>query len=168
MIKLNYEVLEVTNFLDEDKSQFILDYMTSIKFPWLYMNCSTNENDGNSMFNNVLYSNGENKYYNKVCKELVDKIKPSSILRIKANLTTNVDTYKNVFPLHTDFENVENGFTSIYYVNTNNGGTAFENGKFVKSEQNKLVTFPMHFKHRTVPHTDFSYARIVLNINYTR
>ena len=81
---------------------------------------------------------------------------------------TDVDTYKNIFPLHTDFENVKNGLTSIYYVNTNNGGTAFENGKFVKSEQNKLVTFPMHFKHRAVPHTDFSYARIVININYTR
>jgi len=53
-------------------------------------------------------------------------------------------------------------------VNTNNGGTAFENGKFVKSEQNKLVTFPMNLKHRTVPHTDFSYARIVININYIK
>ena len=173
---MSYEVSEVINFLGRDKSQFILDYMTSLKFPWLYMNCSTYENDGNNMFSNVLYSawkgheigQGKSKYYDKVCKELVDKIKPLDILRIKANLTTNVDTYKNVFPLHTDFEYVKNGLTSIYYVNTNNGGTAFENGKFVKSEQNKLVTFPMHFKHRTVPHTDFSYARIVININYTR
>ena len=168
MTKLNYEVSEVTNFLDKDKSQFILDYMTSLKFPWLYMNCSTYENDGNNMFSNVLYSDGKNKYYDKVCKELVDKIKPLDILRIKANLTTNVDTYKNVFPLHTDFENVENGFTSIYYVNTNNGGTAFENGKFVKSEKGKLVTFPMNIKHRTIPHTDNNYERIVININYTR
>ena len=56
--------------------------------------------------------------------------------------------------------------TSIYYVNTNNGGTAFENGKFVKSEQNKIVTFPMNLKHRTIPHTDNNYERIVININY--
>ena len=150
MIKLNYEVLEVTNFLDEDKSQFILDYMTSIKFRWLYSN------------------NQENKYYSAVCKDLIKHISPSEIVRIKANLTTNVDTYRNVFDYHTDFENIKNGMTSIYYVNTNNGGTAFENGKFVKSEQNKIVTFPMNLKHRTVPHTDNNYERIVININYIR
>ena len=45
---------------------------------------------------------------------------------------------------------------------------AFENGKFVKSEQNKLVTFPMNLKHRTVPHTDNNYERIVININYIK
>ena len=169
MIKLNYEVLEVTNFLDEDKSQFILDYMTSLKFPWLYSNCSTKIGDGNSMFSNVLYSNNqENKYYSAVCKDLIKHISPSEIVRIKANLTTNVDTYRNVFDYHTDFENIKNGMTSIYYVNTNNGGTAFENGKFVKSEQNKIVTFPMNLKHRTVPHTDNNYERIVININYIR
>jgi hypothetical protein len=116
-----------------------------------------------------LYSdNQENKYYIPICEDLIKHISPSEIMRIKANLTTNVDTYRNVFDYHTDFENIENGLTSIYYVNTNNGGTAFENGKFVKSEQNKLVTFPMNLKHRTVPHTDNNYERIVININYIK
>ena len=72
---MNYEVSEVTNFLDRDKSQFILDYMTSLKFPWLYLNCSTYENDGNNMFSNVLYSawqgdvirQGKSKDYDDVC-----------------------------------------------------------------------------------------------------
>jgi len=169
VIKLSYEVLEVTNFLDKDKSQFIEDYMTSVKFPWLYINCSTEVGDGNSMFTNTLYSNNqENKYYKFVCKDLIEKICPKDILRIKANLTTNVDTYRNIFNYHTDFKNVENGLTSIYYVNTNNGGTAFDNGKFVKSEKGKLVTFPINIKHRTIPHTDNNYERIVININYTR
>ena len=166
---MNYEVSEVTNFLDKDKSQSILDYMTSVRFPWLYMNCSTEIGDGNSMFNNTLYSNNqENKYYKFVCKDLIEKICPKQIFRIKANLTTNVDTYKNMFKYHTDFENINNGLTSIYYVNTNNGGTEFENGKFVKSEKGKIVTFPMNTKHKTIAHTDFSYARIVININYTK
>lgn len=169
MIKLSYEVSEVTNFLDKEKSQFIKDYMTSVKFPWLYSNCSTKIGDGNSMFSNVLYSdNQENKYYSPICEDLIKHISPLEIIRIKANLTTNVDTYRNVFDYHTDFENIENGLTSIYYVNTNNGGTAFENGKFVKSEQNKIVTFPMNLKHRTVPHTDNNYERIVININYIK
>jgi hypothetical protein len=111
------------------------------------MNCSTEIGDGNSMFNNTLYSNNqENKYYKFVCKDLIE----------------------NMFKYHTDFENINNGLTSIYYVNTNNGGTEFENGKFVKSEKGKIVTFPMNTKHKTIAHTDFSYARIVININYTK
>ena len=89
--------------------------MTSVKFPWLYSNCSTEIGDGNSMFSNVLYSdNQENKYYSPICEDLIKHISPLEIIRIKANLTTNVDTYRNVFNYHSDFENVENGITSIY------------------------------------------------------
>ena len=72
MIKLSYEVSEVTDFLDNEKSQFIKHYMTSVKFPWLYSNCSTEIGDGNSMFSNVLYSdNQENKYYSPICEDLI-------------------------------------------------------------------------------------------------
>ena len=102
-------------------------------------------------------------------KRITDKAKAKGYgFRVDAYDMWNYGSNDYITDYHTDFENIENGLTSIYYVNTNNGGTAFENGKFVKSEQNKLVTFPMNLKHRTVPHTDNNYERIVININYIK
>ena len=53
----------------------------------------------------------------------------------------------------------------IFYLNTNNGYTEFENGEIVKCEENTLVTFDSQIKHRAVSQTDTK-QRVVVNINY--
>jgi hypothetical protein len=90
------------------------------------------------------------------------------LARIKANLLTRTTKIiENKF--HTDYgvTNNENNncFTAIFYVNTNNGYTKFEDGTKVESVANRLVTFPTHIKHKGTSCTDEK-IRVVINFNY--
>ena len=55
--------------------------------------------------------------------------------------------------------------TSIFYVNTNNGYTEFEDGTIVRSIENRFVEFSGDTLHRGVSSTDVK-KRIVINFNY--
>ena len=74
--------------------------------------------------------------------------------------TTNI--IKHGF--HNDWD-YEDSKTSIFYVNTNDGYTEFEDGTVVESVENRLVTFPSPLKHTGTSCTDTS-RRMVININY--
>ena len=112
----------------------------------------------------------------------MEKLGIESILRIKANLegwkpkpyysTFHVDngvpedtclarTANNVF----EDRLVSNMTTGIYYLNTCNGYTEFEDGTIVNSVANRFVSFPGNTLHRGVSQTDTK-ARIVINFNY--
>jgi len=58
-------------------------------------------------------------------------------------------------------------WTSIFYVNTNNGCTVFEDGTEVKSVGNRLVTFPGNTLHTGRNCTDEK-CRVLINFNYIR
>ena len=100
---------------------------------------------------------------------IFDIIKPISLWRIKANLQTRTSTIiKNEF--HVDMndipeEKVKQWTTSIFYINTNNGYTEFEDGTKVESIANRFVTFPANMKHRGTSCTDEK-TRVVINFNY--
>ena len=55
--------------------------------------------------------------------------------------------------------------TAIFYLNTNDGYTAFETGEKVESVANRLVVFDSNIKHTGTTCTNQK-ARLVLNINY--
>ena len=96
---------------------------------------------------------------------LVEKIKPASIRRIKANLNPVTD---NIIEhgYHVDHDPFKyETTTSIYYVNTNNGYTKFEDGTVVKSIANRLITFPASNRHTSSTCTDKP-QRVVINFNY--
>ena len=67
--------------------------------------------------------------------------------------------------MHTDTD-LKSHKTSVFYVNTNNGGTIFQNGKKTKSKANRLVEFDSHQKHAAVDCTDQK-VRVVINFNYS-
>ena len=54
----------------------------------------------------------------------------------------------------------------VYYLNSNNGYTEFEDGKKVPSVRNSMVVFSNRLRHRAVEHTDGDYQRVVLNMNF--
>jgi len=108
---------------------------------------------------------------------ILDIINPVSLYRIKANLQTKTpkiveneyhhdmsnfddENRKTIFP-----EKLKQWTTSIFYVNTNNGYTEFEDGPTVESVANRMVTFPANVKHRGSSCTDEK-IRIVINFNY--
>ncbi len=67
-------------------------------------------------------------------------------------------------PLHIDVM-FPGSLTAIFYMNTNNGYTYFEDGTKVESVENRLVVFPSYFSHAGATCTD-EQRRVVININY--
>ena len=65
---------------------------------------------------------------------------------------------------HIDFH-YEHSRTAIFYVNTNNGYTEFEDGTKVESVANRFVSFAGDLLHRGVSQTDTK-ERVVINFNY--
>ena len=115
-----------------------------------------------------------NTSYSPFLKELepiLELIKTMSIFKIKANLLTRTSNIvENSF--HVDMadlkefpEKLKQWTTSIFYVNTNNGYTKFENGTKIESVANRMVTFPAHIKHTGTSCTDEK-IRVVINFNY--
>ena len=112
----------------------------------------------------------------KLIQPILSKFKILGMNRIKANLQI---CRKN--PVFSDFH-VDSAYydkekkeyipdkgitTMIYYVNTNNGYTEFEDGTKVASLENRLLLFPNDNpkgRHRGVSQTDTHY-RAVINFN---
>ena len=100
---------------------------------------------------------------------ILEIIQPFIIVRIKANLLTRTSNIvENAF--HVDIndlseEKLKQWTTSIFYVNTNNGYTKFEDGTKVESVANRMVTFPANIKHTGTSCTDKK-TRIIINFNY--
>ena len=101
---------------------------------------------------------------------IIQRIQPTALHRIKANLTLNgkiqsIDE-KKIYHVDSDYCLEHPGVmtTGIYYVNTNNGFTLFENGEKVKSVANRLMIFDGLEKHCSVVQTDET-ARYIININ---
>ena len=87
--------------------------------------------------------------------------------RIRINCTT-IQPQQKVGRYHQDY--MEKYFaktkTAILYLNSNNGGTKFEEtGEVVQSKANRLVRFPTHTSHAPVSVTDAK-LRFVMNMNY--
>ena len=96
---------------------------------------------------------------------IIDRIPDLKVLlRVSLNLTFATPE-PNVSQFHID-NHIQNSFTNIFYLNSNNGGTKFEkSGDVVQSQRNRLVMFPSFLKHAAVNTTDTK-LRWVLNINY--
>jgi hypothetical protein len=94
---------------------------------------------------------------------LLNKINPKEILRVKANLGTRTSTHIEG-GMHTDSKMKHT--TAIFYLNTNNGYTKFEDGTIVESIENRLVVFNSDLLHSGFSQTDTN-IRVVLNLNYT-
>jgi len=98
---------------------------------------------------------------------LLGKINPIGIIRIKANLIMRIE---NIIE-HGMHNDIMDGIgmdylkTSIFYLNTCNGYTKFEDGTKVESVANRLVTFPQKMKHTGTTCTDEPF-RSVINLNY--
>ena len=94
-------------------------------------------------------------------------IGPRLLIRIKANLTPRADKIVE-HGFHRDVEPpIPNAITSVLYLNTNNGYTAFEDGTKVPSVANTFVSFPSNMKHTGSTCTDVKF-RGLINFNYIK
>jgi len=100
-------------------------------------------------------------------KPILDKEEVIGLSRIKANCL--IKTEEQIifdWAFHTDFSDLgDEAITSIYYVNSNDGKTIFEDGKYVESKANRFVRFPHKLKHTGTTCTDED-RRVIINFNY--
>ena len=93
------------------------------------------------------------------------KINALSLIRIKANLQLRDSSIKES-GMHTDVNIIsQKQKTGVFYINTNNGKTIFQDGQKVDSVENRMVIFPSSLHHNGTTHTDTLY-RCVINLNW--
>ena len=125
--------------------------------------------DGHFQFCHLFYSNYlVHSQYFEVVRPIINREEMVSIARIRANLLTrteDVNVYDECF--HQDFspESSKIMNTGIYYINTNNGYTLFENGTKVESVANRFLRFPGNFRHTGTSCSDED-RRVLINFNY--
>lgn len=153
------------NFLNEKDSNDLLQFFSEKDdFPWYKSKIVNKSND--IQFTHRFYDNFEPlSAYINVLKPILEKINPRALIRIKANLLLRTET-EIIHGMHVDVGKNMNAKTAIFYVNTNNGRTIFENKESFLSVQNRFVVFPSDLNHSGTTNTCSSKCRIVLNFNY--
>jgi len=161
------------NFLDQEVFLEIKKFIMSPRCQWRYVNYIAhkdgrdNDNDGYFVhsFKDCHPQTFEDRYpespHFPLIAKILDKIKYQNILRIRSSLYPRRDVQKPD-PFHIDYDFPHK--VCIFYVNTNNGYTMFENGEKIPSVENQLATFDGNEKHCSVVQTDTS-ARYIVNIN---
>ena len=148
------------------------------KIPWytstvLYENATCDPMD-NFMLSHTFYDKykPQSELFSEYIEPLLSHMQVRSLIRVKANLTMRTEKIiKHGF--HIDYKAVMDGevqethncFTSILYLNTNDGYTEFENGTKIESIENRLITFPLSYRHTGTTCTNHPY-RVVINFNY--
>jgi len=160
----------IDNFLSDGDFVKLQSTMLSDAFPWYYGNYKVMDKEEygfdekyNFQFVHMFYmrhtivSSGMD-----LLSPIIQKINPSAIVRIKANLTP-ITNEKIVYDMHRDYE--FEGKTAIFYINTNNGNTIFEDGTEIESIENRLIIFDSKKYHTGTSCTDEK-VRCVINFNY--
>ena len=158
--------------------------------PWYYNEekVGGEDNFNNYQFTHVFYeTNSDARLFTRSEKfplmlPILSRLSIIGIYRIKANLeplkvgldvwhgeegtvsnvVSGVDRYYS--PFHTDYE-CDNMTTGIFYMNTCDGYTEFEDGSKVECRANRFITFPSSLKHRGVSQLDARF-KCVINFNY--
>ena len=162
----------IDNFLDALDFTALQSTVTDANFPWFYQNSVAWKSmedgfeDGPHNFqfvHNFYERHAPNSGFLKLIEPILDKLNPTAIIRIKANLLCR--TKKNEeHGMHVDYKDPRIT-TAIFYCNTNNGYTKFENGDKIESIENRAVVFNNSLYHSGSSCTDEK-IRVVININY--
>jgi len=158
----------IDNFLGKEDLNILENYLLNPDFPW-YFNHGvltpeySKDNPMDFQFVHTFYDKyAPSSAHIEVLSSLLTAIKPSALIRIKANL--NPIAPKQVeHGYHVDFDFTCK--TAVFYVNTNNGYTKFKTGEIVNSVANRLVVFDSNMMHTGSTTTD-SFARVLINLNY--
>ena len=159
------------NFLKQEEFDKIQKLMGEPSpFPWFYADRIVFEDDVDKFqFIHAFYDNHmPMSPFSNELDSIINIIQPFSIVKIRAKLLTRTpeideSTFHVDIPLSE--ENLKQWTTSIFYINTNNGYTKFEDGTIVESVANRMLSFPANMKHCGTSCTD-ERRRIVINFNY--
>ena len=140
--------------------------MLDHNFPWLYNAEVANRGeiqDEHFYFTHNLFQ--EFQPSSSIFEEFIPffkQLEMNALVRARALLYTNQGR-QIVHEKHIDFKFPHK--TAVFYVNTNNGYTEFEDGTKVESVENRIVFFDGSTPHNSSTCTDQK-IRVVVSINY--
>ena len=159
----------IDNFLSPYEFKRIKNLLTGQEFPWYYNHGAANVHDKkNYQFTHTFYDlrprwNGISSPYHQIFSSCFQLLQVEKLYRVKSNCNPKTFFHRNL-GYHVDIPDIT---TSVLYVNTNNGGTKFKNGTFVRSVENRIVIFDSNQEHAGVTCTDKN-VRVVVNFNYEK
>jgi len=173
---MNNDIKIEDDFLSEDEHRILVDRFTDSSFTW-YLNSAVSRDEmmcdqkDNYQLCHHFYTPNNNSW--PKISEYIDYLTPffekmtfMSLSRIKVNLNPRTsEIVRHGF--HVDFDNIwcRDMKVSLFYLNTTDGYTEFEDGTRIEGIGNRLVTFPFNLKHTGTTCTDQPF-RIVINLNY--
>jgi hypothetical protein len=161
---MNYKIID--NFLSEESYNKIVDTLTNNYFPWFLQNKINDyqvESNNNYYFSHTFFDNNkQNSDAFYLWEELLNKINFTKLIRVKANLYPKTNTILE-HAKHLDY--TENGITSLYYINTNNGFTNLNDEIKVNSVNNRFLKFNNNILHNSSTCTDEKF-RLTVVCNY--
>ena len=162
------EVEVYDNFLSSYHFNLIESFFMGGHVPWFWKDTVVydNERGDDYQFNTSIFKEGRKYEPFSLIEPCIPKLGCSALGRIKANCRPKTLFHRRT-RYHTDYPDPRNLFTSIFYINTNNGWTDIKGHGKVKSVANRMVVFPGSLKHRGVSCTD-QRKRVVINFNYEK
>jgi hypothetical protein len=162
----------IDNFLPTDLFLDISDFFFSDKIVWYWNEFKTTHEKikyddqldelDDFQYIHPLY-NFNKPVSNVNIQVFIDALNMKHIVKAKANSTIRMNSIFR-YGFHTDV-GLSGCKTSIFYMNTNDGFTEFENGDRIESIANRMITFDSSLKHTGTSCTNKK-RRIVLNFNY--
>jgi len=166
------DIRVIDNFLSNEEFEFLTNNLKGVN--WTYADRVASPHDEEVSCDekydwqmiHVFYDHPFHISENvNLLQPLIDKIHPVMMYRAKLNLNPVTDKIIE-HGYHRDYGHEEYGknfMSAVFYLNSNNGYTKFENGDSVTSVENRLVTFPSTMKHTGSTCTDVK-NRLVLNL----
>ncbi len=170
--------IESIFFKQSENRPYISEESDEKDFPWYFRNSTSysprqEENIDtitNYQFVHNFFASHQclSPYYDNITS-IFTKLGVKSLLRCKANMQMRTEKIVER-QLHQDRPNGcdpnKDPYTiAVYYLNTNDGYTKFEDGKKVESVANRMAIFSPKLKHASTSCTNQK-RRIVLNMNY--
>ena len=168
MGSLNFKV--IPNFLEKKDFYRFQEDIFNIYIPWFYRNSQTLDSKDNSEdigYFSLNFFNDASKDFTQFdyfLNKIYTKLGCNALIQSRANLILKQCKNTELF-FHTDYS--FKCYTSIFYMNTNNGGTILDENQKIKvdSVENTMLIFDSQIRHALLPQSDIK-RRIVININY--
>tara|TARA_B100000427_G_scaffold57452_1_gene45048 strand:- start:952 stop:1515 length:564 start_codon:yes stop_codon:yes gene_type:complete len=170
--------IESIFFKQSENRPYLSEELDEKDFPWYFRNSTSysprqEENIDtitNYQFVHTFYASHQclSSYYDDLTI-IFDKLGMKSLLRCKANMQMRTEKIVER-QLHQDRPNGcdpnKDPYTiAVYYLNTNDGYTKFEDGRKVESIANRMAIFSPKLKHASTTCTNQK-RRLILNMNY--
>ena len=165
------DIKVIDNLLDKHFFNKLQDSFMSAEVPWIYadevickedLRCDPKYNYQFAL--NIYKDFSPQSQAFELMQPIVThpELQMAGLFTIKANMNLATEEIQE-HGLHTDA--AFHCTTAVFFLNSNNGYTLFEDGSKVESVANRIVTFPSNMEHSGTSCTDEK-RRLVINFNY--